>query len=712
MGARKQNIRIFTEEEIEIITNSYNNPIGKGGFGEVYGGVLDSDNDKVAVKRYIRKDLRKEFLEEVKIHSQMSHKNVVKLIGYCISESTLLLVTEYVSRGNLEHLLHCSDTPIPLDTRLGIAIGCAEALSYMHSMHLSSDNLVYHGDIKPANILLDDNLTTKVSDFGLSRLLFGGMTQFTSTLKGSIGYTDPVYFHQGCLTPRSDVYSFGVVLLELISRERIKHGDTNLIQAFSRPCIKEKSLKELFDAEIAEENNMKVLKEMSKLALECLTLDMRTRPQMNDVANRLRMLKKAPKDIPQSILAAHSSWRKKDKQGTSMSGFKMSFSFFKSNASSNSKILSELGNNVRIFTVEEISQVTQNYSYLLGGGTSPEVYRGTLEDNTQVAVRKSPYQASKEDFINRGVTLSQIVHKNIVKLMGCCLEAETLIFVYEYVPKGSLFNILGSQEDLPLDLRMRIAVKIAEALEYLHSPETGVIGHGRVTTSNILLDDNFVPKLTDFSVSWKLIKEGEATADNSIIGGSLLEKFLHDHPARYGSVLMNMERDVCNVGGSLLENILHDDPARYGSVLMNMERDVYNFGVTLLALISQEKNIDQKDLIAKFSKAYEKDRSGKALFDKSITAEEDIRLLEEIGRLALKCTILNVQEMHNRPTMKEVAEQLRMLQRSRKGRTTKSATQVIGAAAPVVASAQTRLPNQMRHLYGYRRISVDDPVHA
>jgi serine/threonine protein kinase len=264
---------------------------------------------------------------------------------------------------------------------------------------------------------------------------------------------------------------------------------------------------------------------------------------------------------------------------------------------------------------------------------------------------------------------------------------------------------------LPLNLRMKIAVKIAEALEFLHSPETGVIGHGRVTTSNILLDDNFVPKLTDFSVSWKLIKEGEATGGNSIIGGSLLEKILHDDPAHYGSVLLNMEREVYNVGGSLLEKILHDDPARYGSVLMNMERDVYNYGGTLLALITQERNIDQKDLIAKFTKAYEKDRSGKALFDKSITAEEDIRLLEEIGRLALKCTILNVQEIHNRPTMKEVAEQLHMLQRSWKGRTTKLATQVIGAA-PVVSSTQTRLPNQMRHLYGYRRISADDPVHA
>jgi serine/threonine protein kinase len=678
MGATKQSVRIFTEQEIEIITGNYSIPIGKGGFGEVYRGALDGgDTDLVAVKRYIRKDLRKEFMEEVKIHSQMSHKNVARFIGYCIGGSTLMLVTEYVSGGNLDQLLHCSGgTPIPLDVRLGVAVGCAEALSYMHSMNLSSGNLVYHGDIKPANILLDDSLTTKVSDFGLSRLLFGGITQFTTTLKGSIGYTDPVYLHEGCLTPRSDVYSFGVVLLELISRKRAKQGDANLIQAFSKARVTKgrRSLGELFDAEVAGggSNSVKALKEMRKLALECLTLDMHTRPQMSDVAKRLRMLKKGMKGcIPQSILATHTVWRRKDRRGTSMPSFK---SFFKGNDSS--KVLSQLGsNNVRIFTVEEISEVTGNYSCLLGGGT----YRGTLEDNARVAVRRLLHRDSKEAFLNGGVTLSQVVHQNIVKLLGCCLEAEALVFVYEYLPRGSLLDVLGGQEDLPLHLRLRIAIKIAEALEFLHSSAAGVMGHGGITASSILLDGNFVPKLADFSVACKLIvtKESEAA-----------------------------------IGSSPLEKILRDDPARYGSVLMNMESDVYRFGGILLALIARETDAD---LIAKFTTAYEEERSGRALFDRSMTAEQDIRVLDEIGRLALKCAILNVDEMPKRPTMKELAEELRVIQRSWKGRSNKSAIQVIGAAPAVSSSsaqAQPRLPNLMRHLYGYRRISVDDPVHA
>lgn len=677
--ATSPNVKIFTEDEIKDITNNYSTLIGKGGFGEVYRGVLDADYDLVAVKRYIRLDLREEFMEEVSIHSMMSHKNVVKLIGYCVSENTLMLVTEYISNGNLDDILHKSDISIPLDIRLGIAIGCAEALSYMHSMHLSSDKLIYHGDVKPANILLDDNLTTKVSDFGLSRLLFGGDTQFTTSLKGSMGYMDPIYFHEGRLTPKSDVYSFGIVLFELITRKRVKHGENNLIRTFNKACAKGKALKELFDAAIADEKNMKILKEMRKLAAECVTLDIRARPQMDDVAKRLRVLKKDLKGSPQSILATHSSWQNTYKQGTSMPSFKKGFSLFKGN-SSNSKIISELGN-VRIFTKEEINEVTQNYSYPLSTGTSAEVYKGTLEDNTVVVVNRFLHEDSKELFINGGTTLSQIVHKNIIKLLGCCLEDKTLIFVYEYIRKGSLFDILTSQEDLALDLRMRIAIKTAEALEYLHSSAAGIIGHGGVATSTILLDENFVPKLTDFSRACKLLKKSEAATDEIVISSSFLE------------------------------DVLNNDPSCYGSVLVNLESDVFNFGGVLMALISRENNTDHDGLIVKFSEAYETDKSGKAMFDRNITAEEDVTLLEEIGRLALQCTILKADEMVKRPTMKEVAAQLRMLRRSwKKEGIAEADTQVTQTEVRAVMSTEPRLPNLMRHLFGYRRVSTSDRI--
>jgi len=281
-----QNLNHFVEDELKGITNNYSNCIGEGGFGKVYKGVLPDDYDLVAVKKYIRKDLKDEFMEEVRIHSKLNHKNIVKLIGYCISESNLMLITEYISNGNLDDILHNKrNIPIPLDTRLGIAIGCVEALICMHSTHLSSHNLIYHGDIKPANILLDENFTAKVSDFRLSKLLSGGITQYTSKVVGSINYMDPVCFHRGYLTPKSDVYSFGIVLLELIARKRANEGAVHLVGIFAN--AKGRELRAHFDSEIANENNIEVLEQMVKLANECQSLEISQRPRINDVAKRL-----------------------------------------------------------------------------------------------------------------------------------------------------------------------------------------------------------------------------------------------------------------------------------------------------------------------------------------------------------------------------------------------------------------------------------------
>ncbi|RCV38557.1 hypothetical protein SETIT_8G152200v2 [Setaria italica] len=648
-----QNIKVFAEDEIKWITRNFSIQIGKGGFGEVYKGILDDDYDVVAVKRYISKDLRKEFMEEVSIHSQMSHKNVVELIGYCIGESTLMIVTKYISKGNLDDILHDSEIPIPLDVRLGIAIGCAEALSYMHSMHLSSDSLVCHGDIKPANILLDGNLTAKLSDFGVSRLLSGGVTQYTVHIKGSVSYMDPIYFQEGCLTPRSDVYSFGIVLLELIARKRIRKGDINLIGSFNKACANGKG-REIFDAAIANENNMKILKEMKKLATECLTLDIHKRPQMNVVAKRLRILKKELKNIHEKysepILASHHSWRKNYKQDISMPSYnsrmqlKKSLSIFKRNRS-NSKILSEPGN-VRIFTQEELNDVT-NYSYLLSGGTSGKVYKGTLEDNTVVAVRifSEVLESFEQAFINGGMILSQIMHKNIIRLLGYCLDADCPAFVYEYAAKGSLSDILDGHEYFPLHLRVKIAVQTAEALEYLHSSATGIIRHGYVVPSKILLDDNFTPKLTGFSWARRLIKESNITAGDDVI--------------------------CCQLPSSGLNN----DPIHDQRALLKLKTDVYQFGVLLLTLISRKNFIfyaDHEPLILQFRAAYQADNRGRPLFDDDIAARaEDIALLEEIGRLSLKCVCLEIDQ---RPTMKEVAEHLRTLRTSWK----KSLEEVLG----------------------------------
>jgi serine/threonine protein kinase len=297
---------------------------------------------------------------------------------------------------------------------------------------------------------------------------------------------------------------------------------------------------------------------------------------------------------------------------------KKSLSIFKRNLSNSSKILLGLGN-MRIFTQEELNEITQNYSCLLSGGTSGKVYKGTLEDNTVVAVRifSEALEGFEEAFINGGMILSQIVHKNIIRLLGYCLNADCPAFVYEYAARGTLSDILDGREDFPLHLRVKIAVETAEALEYLHSSAAGMIRHGYVAPSKTLVDDSFTPKLTGFSWAQRLNNDDSA---------------IHDHDK------------YC--------------------VSLKLKTDVYQFGVLVLTLISR-KNFafyaDHEHLVSQFLAAYKADNSGRAFFDDDITTRsEDVALLEEIGKLLLKCICLEIDQ---RPTMKQVAQHLRIIRR-------------------------------------------------
>ena len=286
------NLRSFTEKEIEHITNGYSTLLGEGAFSEVYKGVLD-DQRPVAVKKYKDGTREEDLAKEVIVHSQINHKNVVRLLGCCTEENTLTIVMEFICNGNLNNILHCSNAngyvPLPLEKRLDIAIELAEVLSCMHSMY----SPVLHGDIKPANILLDENLVPKLSDFGIARLLSTNEVQQTRNIVGSIGYLDPLFNQTGLLTLKSDVYSFGVVLVEMITRKKVANGNFNLIQNFTNSLKRGKAVRQMFDDEIVDgKKKIKVLKDIAKLAAECLRLQERLRPEMVEVADRLRKCRK------------------------------------------------------------------------------------------------------------------------------------------------------------------------------------------------------------------------------------------------------------------------------------------------------------------------------------------------------------------------------------------------------------------------------------
>ncbi|KAH0916280.1 hypothetical protein HID58_030726 [Brassica napus] len=292
----------------------------------------------------------------------------------------------------------------------------------------------------------------------------------------------------------------------------------------------------------------------------------------------------------------------------------------------------------RIFSSRELEKATENFSEsrILGQGGQGTVYKGMLVDGRTVAVKKSKVvdEDKLEEFINEIVILSQVNHRHVVKLLGCCLETEVPVLVYEFIPNGNLFQHIHEESDdytMIWGVRLRIAVDIAGAISYLHSSACSPVYHRDVKSTNIMLDEKYRAKVSDFGTSRSV------TVD-------------HTH---WTTVISS------TVG--------YVDPEYYGSSQYTDKSDVYSFGVILVELITGEKPVitlpDSQEIrgLADYFRAAMKENRFFDIMDARIRDACKPEQVMAVANLARRC--LN-SKGKKRPYMTEVFTELERISSS------------------------------------------------
>ncbi|XP_021909071.1 LEAF RUST 10 DISEASE-RESISTANCE LOCUS RECEPTOR-LIKE PROTEIN KINASE-like 1.2 isoform X2 [Carica papaya] len=288
-------IHLFTYAELEEATSYFDSAkeLGDGGFGTVYYGKLQ-DGRAVAVKRLYENNYKRveQFMNEVEILTRLRHHHLVSLFG-CTSRHSreLLLVYEFVPNGTVADHLHgerAKPGALPWPIRLKIAIETAGALTYLHATD------IIHRDVKTNNILLDNNFSVKVADFGLSRLFPTDVTHVSTAPQGTPGYVDPEYHQCYQLTEKSDVFSYGVVLIELISSlpavDITRHRQEINLSTLAINKIQNHALHELVDTSLGFESDSTIremITAVAEVAFQCLQSEKDMRPSMLEVLESL-----------------------------------------------------------------------------------------------------------------------------------------------------------------------------------------------------------------------------------------------------------------------------------------------------------------------------------------------------------------------------------------------------------------------------------------
>ena len=273
------------------MTKNFKDKLGEGGFGTVYKGRLRS-GQLVAIKMLGKSNANgQDFINEVATIGRIHHVNVVRLIGFCVQGSNRALIYEFMPKGSLNKYIFSPDESVVLSYNkiYDIAIGVGRGIEYLHQ---GCDMQILHFDIKPHNILLDENFIPKVSDFGLAKLypIDNSIVSLTAA-RGTLGYMAPELFYKniGGISYKSDVYSFGMLLMEMAGRRKNLNAYAEHSSQIYFPTWVYDQLHDGNDLEMedATEEENKRIKKMIIVALWCIQMKPSDRPSMNIVVEML-----------------------------------------------------------------------------------------------------------------------------------------------------------------------------------------------------------------------------------------------------------------------------------------------------------------------------------------------------------------------------------------------------------------------------------------
>ncbi|GMP55456.1 hypothetical protein CsSME_00020268 [Camellia sinensis var. sinensis] len=593
--------RCFSLAEIQSMTNNFNEElvIGIGGFGKVYKGFIDNGATAVAIKRLKAESNQgaEEFWNEVKMLSKLRHTHLVSLIGQCNDCQEMILVYEYMARGTLaDHLYKI----------------------------------------------------TKISDFGLSKgSTSNSATHVSTKVKGTFGYFDPVYFYTQRLTKKSDVYAFGVVLLEVLCGRppvdtRLEEEEISLI-LWAQRHIRKGKVDRIIDPSLIGQITPQSLKYFVEVAYNCLHTGSKERPTMAEVVGTLDLallsqrkgqsggiIGKVLQGIATVPKGMNHWWRERKENG------------FKSGPSNDSfwePLPDCVTRQLRRFSLADIRAATNDFSEdrLIGKGCLCKVYKGYLDGETGIVAIKrfkelKSLQLWEEARVEIEVHSLLDSHPHIVSLIGFYNEKPELMGVYDYMTNGSLedhlFNI---NSDPPLwKERLKICIGVARGLQHLHSSVKHRVIHCNVKPANILLDENWVAKVTDFAIS-KLIPNDVANESITV-------------------------SRICGTYGYMApEYAIHGK--------LTAKSDVYSFGMVLLELLCAKKlrtfSLYEGDEypLDRWSKSSCKRETIDQVIDPYLIGKIAPECFKEFVKIALSCILFQVIQ---RPSMDDVVTSLQL----------------------------------------------------